>query len=195
MAACFLWHKAKKKNQNGRLNKISFSSNANPQYFFMKFLWFGPSVGKIDWCEWHWCCSFYMVMRLSDISSKTGKKCGFWLFLRLCRTDHISWATPMPFASINSTNPRTNLYKFHIKIVRIGGAGKLCFFETAFLNFLSQPFWFFFYAPSQWKKKPVYMRYHFFLHYGWFFQNLGKEAVRTFMHTTVLAESDVKVNN
>ena len=29
------------------------------------------------------------------------------------------------------------------------------------------------------------MRYHFFLHYGWFFQNLGKEAIRTFMHTTV----------
>ena len=29
------------------------------------------------------------------------------------------------------------------------------------------------------------MRYHFFMHYGWFFQNLGKEAVRTFMHTTV----------
>ena len=29
------------------------------------------------------------------------------------------------------------------------------------------------------------MRYDFFLHYGWFFQNLGKEAVRTFMHTTV----------
>ena len=30
------------------------------------------------------------------------------------------------------------------------------------------------------------MRYHLFLHYGWFFQNLGKEAVRTFMHTTVM---------
>ena len=29
------------------------------------------------------------------------------------------------------------------------------------------------------------MRYHLFLHYGWFFQNLGKETVRTFMHTTV----------
>ena len=29
------------------------------------------------------------------------------------------------------------------------------------------------------------MRYHFFLHYGWFFQNLGKEGWRTFMHTTV----------
>ena len=38
---------------------------------------------------------------------------------------------------------------------------------------------------SQWKTQPVYMRYHFFLHYGCFFQNLGKEAVRTFKHTTV----------
>ena len=29
------------------------------------------------------------------------------------------------------------------------------------------------------------MRHYLFLHYGWFFQNLGKEAVPTFMHTTV----------
>ena len=29
------------------------------------------------------------------------------------------------------------------------------------------------------------MRYHLFLHYGWFFQDLGKEGRRTFMHTTV----------
>ena len=29
------------------------------------------------------------------------------------------------------------------------------------------------------------MRYHLFLHYGWFLQNLGKETVRTNMHTTV----------
>ena len=33
------------------------------------------------------------------------------------------------------------------------------------------------------------MRYHFFLHYGWFFHNLGKEGWRTFMHTTVQAIS------
>ena len=33
------------------------------------------------------------------------------------------------------------------------------------------------------------MRYHCFLHYGWFFQNLGKEAARTFMHTTVIGIS------
>ena len=31
------------------------------------------------------------------------------------------------------------------------------------------------------------MRHYLFLHYGWFFQNLRKEAVRTFMHTTVVA--------
>ena len=43
----------------------------------------------------------------------------------------------------------------------------------------------FFFASYQWKTQPIYMRYHFFLHYGWFFQNLRKEAVRTFMHTTV----------
>ena len=29
------------------------------------------------------------------------------------------------------------------------------------------------------------MRYHFFLHYGWFLQNLGKDFIRTNMHTTV----------
>ena len=33
--------------------------------------------------------------------------------------------------------------------------------------------------------QPIYMRYHFFLHYGWFLQNLGKKAVRTNIHTTV----------
>ena len=31
----------------------------------------------------------------------------------------------------------------------------------------------------------IFLMYHFFLHYGWFYQNLGKEAVRSNMHTTV----------
>ena len=58
--------------------------------------------------------------------------------------------------------------------------------------FLSRPFWIFwvghfefFFASSQWKKQPVHMRYHLFLHYRWCLQNLGKEAVQTNMHTTV----------
>ena len=29
------------------------------------------------------------------------------------------------------------------------------------------------------------MRYHLFLHYGWFLQNLGKDFIPTNMHTTV----------
>ena len=36
------------------------------------------------------------------------------------------------------------------------------------------------------------MRYHVFLHYGWFFQNLGKEAIQTFMHRTVASSKDSK---
>ena len=31
-----------------------------------------------------------------------------------------------------------------------------------------------------------HMRYHLFLHYGWFLQNLGKDFIPSIMHTTVL---------
>ena len=61
--------------------------------------------------------------------------------------------------------------------MRFFWGGHFEFFKSAILNF--------FFASYQWKTQPIYMRYHFFLHYGWFFQILGKEAVRTFMHTTV----------
>ena len=40
------------------------------QNLFMKFLWFGPWVSRIDWCKGHWCSSTYMAVRLSDISLK-----------------------------------------------------------------------------------------------------------------------------
>ena len=77
------------KIQNGRLKKTSFSSSANSQYFFMKFSWIGPWVSRIDWCEGHWFVSTFVAVRLSDISSKTGKKCIFGVFrvfLSLCQT-------------------------------------------------------------------------------------------------------------
>jgi hypothetical protein len=38
----------KKKNQNGRLKKRSFSSSANFIYFFVKISWIGPWVSRID---------------------------------------------------------------------------------------------------------------------------------------------------
>ena len=65
-----------------------FSSSANSQYFFMKISWIGPWVSRIDWCEAHWYGSTYKAVRLSDIRSKTAKKCFFCvfrLFLSLCR--------------------------------------------------------------------------------------------------------------
>ena len=50
----------------------------------------------------------------------------FWAYVGQPH-DHIGWATSMPFASINPTNPRTNPWNFWKKILRIGGAGKLTF--------------------------------------------------------------------
>ena len=40
----------------------------------------GPWVSRIDWCEGHWCGSTYMVVRLSDVSSKTDENV-FLVFL------------------------------------------------------------------------------------------------------------------
>ena len=54
--------------------KSSFSISANSQYFFVKISWIYSMVSRIDWCKGHWWCSTYMVVRLSDIGSKTGKK-------------------------------------------------------------------------------------------------------------------------
>ena len=44
-------------------------------------------------------------------------------------------------------------------------------------------------------KQAVHMRYHLFLHYGWFLQNLEKDFIRTNMHTTVHLGFFVKIRN
>ena len=61
----------------------------------------------------------------------------------------------MPFASINPTNPRTNLWNFREKILRIGDFEKRCFFESAILNFFFRKKKFFF-AFFPWKQVKVY---------------------------------------
>ena len=55
----------------------------------------------------------------------------------------------MPFASFNPTNPRTNPWNFHKKILRIGDFEKWRFFESAILNFFFEKK--FFFASSPWK--------------------------------------------
>ena len=71
-----------------------FFKIANSQNLFVKISWIGPWVRRIDWCEGHWLSSTYIVVRLSDIRAKTGKKCIFceisawiisnpWCYLRV----------------------------------------------------------------------------------------------------------------
>ena len=56
----------------------------------------------------------------------------FWAFVGQPH-GHIRWATSMPFASFNPTNPRTNPLNFHKKISRIGDFEKWPFFQSAIL--------------------------------------------------------------
>ena len=59
----------------------------------------------------------------------------FWAYVGQPH-DHIGWAPTMPFASINPTNPRTDPWNFHKKILRIDRVEKWTFFESAILNFI-----------------------------------------------------------
>ena len=79
----------------------------------------------------------------------------FWAFVRQPH-GHIHWATSMPFASFNPTNPRTDLRDFREKISRIGDFEKWAFFESAILNFFFEKKKFFF-ASFPWKSAQIYM--------------------------------------
>ena len=61
----------------------------------------------------------------------------FWAYVGQPYT-HISWATSMPYASINPTNPRTNLWNFRKIFLRIGDFENLIFFESAIFIFFFQ---------------------------------------------------------
>ena len=60
---------------------MAFFKIVNSQKFFVKIsqivLWYR----RIDWCQGHWCSSTYMVVRLSEIRAKRGKKMCFLRFL------------------------------------------------------------------------------------------------------------------
>ena len=71
-------------------------------------------------------------------------------------------------------------------LLRIGGAGKLGFFESAILIFFFFQIHRFFLLHLNESKQPVHMSYHLFLHYGWFLQTLVKVFIRANMHTTVV---------
>ena len=66
----FIWDEAKKNfgKKNPKWNWVF----QNLQFSIIaKISGMGPWVSRINWCEEHWCSSIYMVVRLSDIRSKT----------------------------------------------------------------------------------------------------------------------------
>ena len=76
-------------------------------------------------------------------------------------SDHIGWATLLAFVSINPTNPRTNLWNFGEKILRIGDFEKRRFWKighfekSAILNFFLQTK--FFFDSFSWKSVQICM--------------------------------------
>ena len=58
-----------------------------------------------------------------------------------------------------------NIEKWRSWKMRFFWGGHFEFSKSAILNF--------FFASSLWKIQPFFMRYHFFLHYGWFLQNFA----------------------
>ena len=145
---CFFQRNEAKKNQNGRLKKFKMADSKKPHFpappILNIFLWnfYGLVLGLVELIDakgigvaqliWWWGCPTYAQKQAKN-AFFVFLDC-FWAYVGQPH-HHISWATPMPFASINSTNPRTDPWKFHEKILRIGGAGKW--------DFLSRPFWIF----------------------------------------------------
>ena len=60
----------------------------------------------------------------------------------------------------------------------------MAFFSVGHFDFFFQKKIFFLLHLNE-KTKGFHMRYHLFLHYEWFLQNLGKDFIPTNMHTTV----------
>ena len=140
-----------KKFQNGRLRKFKMAASKKPHFpappILNIFSWnfHGLVLGLVELIDakgigvsqliWSWGCPTEAQKQPKN-TKNTFFAC-FWAYVGQPH-NHISWATPMPFASINSTNPRTNPWNFHEKILRIGGAGKWGFFEAAILNLFFQ---------------------------------------------------------
>ena len=61
----------------------------------------------------------------------------FWAFVGQPH-GHICWATSIPFASFNPTNPRTHLRNFREKILRIGDLEKWAFLSRPLIIFFSK---------------------------------------------------------
>ena len=133
---------------------LSFSKSPILKIFLQKFLGLvlglvGLIDGKgIDVAQplWSWGC-----LTQGQKQPKNTKNAFFTCFCPYVRQphDHIGWATSMPFASINPTNPRTNLWNFREKILRIGDFEKRPFWKSAILDFFLEKKFFFLLHPHE----------------------------------------------
>ena len=121
-----------KENPNGRLKKGHFPALPILNIFSWKF--HGLVLGLVELIDvkgigmaqliWLWGCPTYAQKQAKN-AFLVFLGC-FWAFVGQPH-NYIGWARPMPFASINSTNPRTNPWNFHEKILRIEEALKMTF--------------------------------------------------------------------
>ena len=90
---------------------------SSSQYFFMNISWIGPWVSRVEWCQGHWCGSIYLVVRLSDVSSKIGKTCIFCVFMPFLG---LYWTASQPdmLSHINAQSKDQSMKFFEKKIIR-----------------------------------------------------------------------------
>ena len=79
----------------------------------------------LTWLNLYGCEAVRLKPKNSQKTPKTFFAC-FWAYVRQPHS-HISWAIPMPFASINSTNQRTNPWNFQKKNIENWRSWKMTF--------------------------------------------------------------------
>ena len=141
----FFW---RKKFKIANFSKSPFFIIAVFQKNFAKFhrlvLGFGGLINakgiNVAQHIWSWDC-----LTLGQKQHKITKNAFLACFCPYVRQphNHIGWAELMAFASINPTNPRTNLWNFREKISRIGDFEKRPFWKIGHFEFFSSKFFFF----------------------------------------------------
>ena len=126
----------KNRSKIGQSKKLSFSA-------------IRPLVFRINWCKMHLygCQAVRCKLKKGLKTQKKAVLALFWAYVGQ-PDGHMGWVTLMPLASINPTNPRTNLWNFGENCSAFGGGWKTQFFWVGhFENF---------FASFPWKQVKVY---------------------------------------
>ena len=133
-----------------------------------KIFWIGPWVSRIGWCKGHWCGSTYLVVRLSNKSSKTQKMHFLPVFELMSDSLTTIYIEPHQCPSHQSILlAQAPIHKIFMKKY-----WKLAELENVF--FLSRPFFFFFllqkkdfFGSSLWKQAACSYEVSFICWFWW----------------------------